>query len=101
MKRRLLSLLVTAVASFATIAAAQNFTVNPSNREESRTFFNTIFMASEPAPADNWTGTIATCAAGTVSQAFLDATLLRINYYRAMAGDPANVTFSATYNAAS
>ena len=43
--------------------------------------------------------TATTCDAGTTSAAFRDSVLLRLNYFRAMAGVPADVTFSDTYNA--
>ena len=47
----------------------------------------------------NWTGDHAICNAGTTSQAYKDALLLELNYFRAMAGVPAEVTFSSEYNA--
>ncbi|MDH4148788.1 MAG: CAP domain-containing protein, partial [Acidimicrobiia bacterium] len=37
--------------------------------------------------------------AGTLSAAYLDATLSRVNWFRAMAGVPSNVTFTAEQNA--
>ncbi|NNF64601.1 MAG: hypothetical protein HKN07_10120, partial [Acidimicrobiia bacterium] len=45
-----------------------------------------------------WTGSVATCTAGTTSQAYEDATLETLNYFRAMAGLPA-VTFDNTFDA--
>ena len=79
-------------------ADGQIFAVDPENREASRTFFITYYQ-NAPAPAHGWTGDRVTCNAGATSQAFRDAVLLRINYFRAMAGVPAQVTFSETYNA--
>jgi hypothetical protein len=73
------------------------FTVNPQNREASRTFYNTYYPMSEGV-AIGWTGNRSTCAEGTISSAYQDATLLRINFFRAMAGVPASVVFNSTYS---
>src|SRR3990167_2540769 len=43
-----------------------------------------------------WTGSTATCAAGTIAAAYQNATLGLINYFRAMAGLPDTVAFDAT-----
>ena len=84
-------------ASFP-LSTTGGFTINPQNREESRAFFNAVFNASEGTEI-NWTGDVAFCQAGTTSSKFKDAVLIRINYFRAMAGVPANVTFSNDFNA--
>jgi uncharacterized protein YkwD len=76
--------------------APQVLRVNPQNRQESRTFFNTYYLAA--TPPINWTGDRAICNAGTTAANFSDAVLLRVNYYRAMAGVP-GVVFSDTYSA--
>ena len=70
--------------------------VNPSNREASRLFYATNYLAPDSPIA--WTGNRATCDAGTTASGFQDAVLLRLNYFRAMAGVPATVTFGGTYN---
>ncbi len=77
--------------------ATSELTVNPQDRQASERFFQQVYLASENVPI-NWTGNHSTCDAGTTSQAHRDAVLLRINYYRAMAGLPAEVTFSGEYN---
>ena len=74
------------------------FTVDPTAREQARVLFNTVYQASEGVPS-GWTGNVAQGVAGTTSQAFKDAISLRINYFRAMAGVPATVTFSDAFNA--
>ena len=84
-------------ASFP-LSTTGGFTINPQNREESRAFFNAVFNASEGTEI-NWTGDVASCQAGTTSSKFKDAVLIRLNYFRAMAGVPANVTFSNNFNA--
>src|ERR1051325_1019835 len=77
--------------------SAQNLSVNTSSRESVRVFHNAIYPASDNVPI-NWTGNIAACNPGAVSQAYLDATLLPITYFRAMAGLFANVTFVTSNN---
>ncbi len=72
--------------------------VSPSSREASRTFFITYYQ-NAATPAHGWTGNRAACDAGATDPAFRDAVLLRINYFRAMAGVPAQVTFAGTYSA--
>ena len=84
-------------ASFP-LSTTGGFTINTQNREESRAFFNAVFNASEGTEI-NWTGDVAFCQAGTTSSEFKDAVLIRLNYFRAMAGVPANVTFSNNFNA--
>jgi hypothetical protein len=61
-------------------------------------FFNNEYTPPFSVPM-GWTGNVGTCAAGTTSQAYIDATFRLINYYRGMAGlvDATNAT---SYNAA-
>ena len=92
-----------------------SFEVDNANREEVRTFFNAIYWASEYATID-WTGSFGgengssfpgtgthttetlTPYAGDTPDLFKEATLLRINYYRAMAGIPADIVFLDEWN---
>ena len=80
-------------------AAQTSFTnfLNISSRENSRQFFNLVYGASENVPID-WNGSITNCAPGTNSATYLQAVLRRINYFRAMAGIPASITFSNEYS---
>jgi hypothetical protein len=71
--------------------------VYPQSREASRTFFTTHYLAADQPIG--WTGNSATCNEGTTLLTFQDAVLLRLNYFRAMAGVPAAVTFADTYSA--
>lgn len=80
------------------LAPYGGFVVNPAQREESRNFYNSVYQASENVPI-SWTGSLVTGNAGTTSQAFKDAVLLRVNYFRAMAGVPSSTTFSAENSA--
>lgn len=91
--------------SFATLVPAATastpvgpFTMDPTNREDVRRLFYAVHQASEGVPI-GWTGSIAGCDPGTVSADYLAATLTRINYFRAMAGVPSDVTFTPANNA--
>lgn len=76
-----------------------SFSLDPTQRERVRSFFNSVYQASEQV-AMGWTGVVGTGsdAPGTLSAAYLDATLRRVNWFRAMAGVPADMTFSGSYN---
>jgi hypothetical protein len=71
-------------------------TVNPKSRAESLRFFTTYYLAADQPIG--WAGNSGTCTAGTTLLTFKDLVLLRLNYFRAMAGVPAQVTFSGTYS---
>ncbi|MDE3066384.1 MAG: hypothetical protein KGJ60_02425 [Verrucomicrobiota bacterium] len=70
------------------------FTVNANSREQVREFYNAVYTSSDGVPI-NSTANTSSCFPGTNSPAFAEATLRRINWYRAMAGVPASVTFDA------
>lgn len=74
------------------------FVVNVNSREEARSFYNAVFPASDNVPMET-TADASTCTAGTNGTAFKEAVLRRINWFRAMAGVPAAVTFDAVNNA--
>ncbi len=78
--------------------AGAGFVVNTANREESRVFFNSVYSASEEVSM-GFTGDVLTGNAGTTSAEYRDAVRLRVNWFRAMAGIPADVAFSVTNNA--
>jgi len=73
------------------------FNVNTSSREQVREFYNAIYTASFGTLIDS-TANMADCFPGTNSTAFQEAVLLRINWFRAMAGLPAAVTFDSDEN---
>ncbi len=64
--------------------------VDTDAREEVRSFYNGIFPTSENIPQDS-TADASSCTPGHNSDAFQNAELLRINWYRAMAGLPASI----------
>ena len=68
--------------------------VNNSSREQVREFYNAVYEASAGVPMGS-TAITSECVPGTNAPAFLNATLLRINWFRTMAGVPAAVTFDA------
>jgi len=66
------------------------FTVNTDSREETRGFYNAIYPVSDNVP-QNSTASASSCTPGDNSSAFEQAELLRINWFRAMAGMPASI----------
>jgi uncharacterized protein YkwD len=72
-------------------------TVDPADRGSSERFYREYYLSSEGTDI-NWTGSHAACGPGTTSAAFRDAVLRRVNYFRAMAGVPADVVFSTESN---
>jgi len=77
--------------------ATAAFNVNGNSREQVRQFYNAVYTASDSVPMDSSAKT-ASCDPGTNSTAFLTAVLRRINWFRAMSGIPAAVTFSTSEN---
>lgn len=70
------------------------FGVDTSSREQVREFYNAVYTSSDGTPI-NSTAVVANCIPGTNSPAFVNVTLRRINWFRALAGIPAAVTFDA------
>ncbi len=68
--------------------------VDRTDRQAVVAFYNTVYLPAL-ALADDWTGSVASCVAGTTSAAYADATLNMVNYFRAMTGLPASVTHEA------
>jgi hypothetical protein len=81
----------------ATPDAVQGFTVTATDRTDVLAFYNTVYNASEDFAANMaWTGNVASGFAGTTSDTFKDDIRRRINFYRALCGQPADITFDAT-----
>ena len=68
------------------------------NREETRQFFRAVHGASDGV-AINWTGNIDTGDAGDTAASYKEATLIRVNYFRAMSGVPAGVVLNNAFSA--
>lgn len=71
--------------------------VNPANRQEVVDFYRTNYLTAVGIPIE-WNGNTTNCVAGTNSTAFAEATVLRVNYFRAMAGLPGDVTLDENWN---
>ncbi|HLA39195.1 MAG TPA: thrombospondin type 3 repeat-containing protein, partial [Candidatus Glassbacteria bacterium] len=74
------------------------FSVDVTDRLNSRAFYNSIFLASPGTDEDSFTNTISPCNPGDTSDLFKKAVLLRVNYFREMAGAADDITFNTTYN---
>lgn len=73
------------------------WSINPSDRQISRSFYNSVYLASELTPIA-WNGNQASCDQGTTSFDFKNGVLVRINYFRAMAGVPADISFADLFS---
>jgi hypothetical protein len=73
------------------------FAVDISDREAVRAFYNSVYGHRANVRAE-WTGSVSNCVAGTTSPEYKDAVLTRVNFYRAMAGVPASVTFNDSFS---
>jgi hypothetical protein len=71
--------------------------VNLNDRAAVVQLYQTTYQASQGITSA-WTGNRSSCTAGTTSQAYVDATMMRVNYFRAMAGLPSDVTLSNAWN---
>jgi hypothetical protein len=78
-------------------AALRALTVNTQDRAAVVQLYYSLYVPTSSVDAD-WTGSISGCDAGTTSNAYINATLQRINYYRAMVGLSREISFSSSYN---
>jgi hypothetical protein len=78
-------------------AAVGGFIVDPTNRTDVLSFYNTIYTASQNyANEMNWAGSVANNMPGSTSATFKDDVCRRVNFYRALTGQNANITIDAT-----
>jgi len=70
--------------------------VDTNNKDEVLAFFESNF--DEIAAPVSWTGSHSECEAGVSSQLLRDQTISRVNFYRAMAGVPAEITEEFVYS---
>jgi uncharacterized protein YkwD len=73
------------------------WSIDASNRQRVRQFYNSVFFAAENTEI-SWTGNVAGCQAGTTSSDYKNSVNARVNYFRAMVGVPAAVSFDATFS---
>lgn len=71
-------------------------TVDNSRLSDARRFYREHYLGSQSD--GGWTGSTAGCRVGENTSAHQAATLRRLNYFRALAGLPANVEFGEQYN---
>lgn len=71
------------------------FTVDTKSRESVRSFYNAVYLLDVDPPMGS-SAVVASCFQGTNAPAFYESVLRRINWYRAMAGIPANVGLNTT-----
>ena len=64
---------------------ASGYELDPDNRWQIRDYYSTVYPYLAGAEMD-WTGSYANGDAGTVSGSWKEATRVRVNYYRRMAG---------------
>jgi len=83
----------------ATVADVNGFSVSPDVRSSVVSFYENVYLPPFSVPI-GWTGNPATCAAGSTSQDYIDASFDLINYYRAMVELPPVVN-DTTKNASS
>lgn len=76
-----------------------SLSVDTGIRWQVRDFHRVVYSFGEFTPME-WTGDYPTGQAGTVSAAFKETVRARVNYFRAMAGVPAEVQFLDEHNAA-
>ncbi|GAB3993949.1 hypothetical protein GCM10028807_30480 [Spirosoma daeguense] len=73
--------------------------IDPWNRADVIADYYQNFLGSTVSDLQlNWTGSLATCLPGSISQLAQDRTIQRINYYRRMVGLPDNMTFDPSRN---
>lgn len=74
-----------------------NTPTDPRSRPYAVDLFNTAYLGSSGV-ASGWNGNIGVCDPGSTTQAFRDSVLLRLNYYREMAGLAKLTGFNSAYN---
>ncbi len=71
--------------------------VNLQDRQTSLDLYRTVYAPTTDVQVA-WSGAYDSCDAGETSSEYKAAVLSRVNYFRAMAGVPANIVFSPQYN---
>ncbi|MEX0326737.1 MAG: CAP domain-containing protein [Puniceicoccaceae bacterium] len=98
-KKSSISHVLIALASGVPVAQLPAVELNMESRWQIRDFYNTVYSFGTDATMD-WSGNYAGGNSGTVSEPWLEATRVRINFYRAMGGLEDNVIFDPILNAA-
>jgi uncharacterized protein YkwD len=80
------------------VLTSSSLAVNPTVREEVVQFYKTVYLAGQNV-AMNWNGNVTNCSAGSTSAEFAAAIIQRVNYFRAMAHLPGDVTLNTSWSA--
>jgi uncharacterized protein YkwD len=86
------------LALLASVGSSAAIEVDPSSRSASQQFYRDYYLPANSAEI-GWTGSHAACDPGTTSPAYRQAQIDRVNYFRAMAGVPAEVVVNETWSA--
>ncbi|MCB1097579.1 MAG: choice-of-anchor D domain-containing protein [Verrucomicrobiae bacterium] len=79
--------------------SVSGFTIDRQNRNSVVAAYHRYYRTCDTYVSNHeWTGNVKLCDAGTVSAPFQDDTLRRINWFRAQAGLPADISFDSTKN---
>lgn len=89
-----LTLLITGVSP-AALSQTAPIVINRDSLVDVVDAFYNIYKASDGISA-SWAGSVTNCNSGSMNQALIKATLLRLNYYRAMAGLNADIYWDPT-----
>jgi uncharacterized protein YkwD len=84
-------------AIVSSVSREGGLSVDTLHKDQALAFFHAYYRPCEDTPT-GWTGNHATCNEGSISDAFRTAVLQRINYFRAMAGVPADIVFDDELN---
>ncbi len=95
----ILIFVLSAIVAFIPLgdASAQGLTVDTADRTAVQDFYRNYYCASRVEDS-GWQGDISAGTAGDTTHAFKASTLDAINFYRAMVGIPAEITFKEEWN---
>jgi hypothetical protein len=77
----------------ATTAGVPAVVVDPQNRDQVTAIYRGVYLPQGDV-APGWSGGVAGCLAGTTASAYREATIGRVNVYRALAGLPGTVALA-------
>lgn len=80
------------------LVRTNSFAIDTYDRDAVRNLFNAVFYSGADIRS-GWNGSVADCDPGDTSPEFQEAVLTRINFYRAMAGVPADIQFDPALSA--
>ena len=74
------------------LSRTNGFAIDTSDRNAARNFFNAVYY-SGAGVRSQWNGSVTNCDAGATAPEFQETVRTRINFFRAMAGVPADIEF--------